>query len=66
MVRYGNVMGSWFGYSFFLKLKQVCLYDPAMTRFNISLKEGVEMVFWSLENALGGELFVPKIPLPYY
>ena len=28
-----------------------------MTRFNISLAEGVEMVFWSLENALGGELF---------
>ena len=36
--------------------------DSAMTRFNISLSEGVDMVFWSLENALGGELFVPKIP----
>ena len=33
-----------------------------MTRFNISLAEGVDMVLWSLENALGGELFVPKIP----
>ncbi|GAG31715.1 unnamed protein product, partial [marine sediment metagenome] len=36
--------------------------DPAMTRFNISLQEGVEMVLWALENALGGEIFVPKIP----
>ena len=36
--------------------------DPQMTRFNISLDEGVEMVLWSLDNALGGELFVPKIP----
>ena len=33
-----------------------------MTRFNISLDEGVEMVLWALENALGGEIFVPKIP----
>ena len=36
--------------------------DPEMTRFNISLVEGVDMVLWSLDNALGGELFVPKIP----
>jgi len=33
-----------------------------MTRFNISLDEGAEMVFWALKNAIGGELFVPKIP----
>ena len=33
-----------------------------MTRFNISLLDGVKLVFYSLENALGGELFVPKIP----
>ena len=33
-----------------------------MTRFNISLREGVEMVIWALEHALGSELFVPKIP----
>ena len=33
-----------------------------MTRFNISLDDGVEMVFWALENAKGGELLVPKIP----
>ena len=33
-----------------------------MTRFNISLDEGVEMVHWSIENSLGGEIFRPKIP----
>jgi UDP-N-acetylglucosamine 4,6-dehydratase/5-epimerase len=36
--------------------------DAAMTRFNISLIDGVEMVLWALERALGGELLVPKIP----
>ena len=36
--------------------------SPDMTRFNISLSEAVEMVFWSLENSKGGELFIPKIP----
>lgn len=33
-----------------------------MTRFNISLKKGVEMVMWAIESAFGGEIFVPKIP----
>ena len=33
-----------------------------MTRFNITLDEGVEMVMWALDNAKGGEIFVPKIP----
>ena len=33
-----------------------------MTRFNITLSEGVRMVKWALKNALGGEVFVPKIP----
>jgi len=33
-----------------------------MTRFNITLQEGVDMVLWAIENALGGEIFVPKIP----
>src|SRR5256885_16553036 len=36
--------------------------DPNMTRFNISLTEGVEMVLFALETSWGGELFVPKIP----
>ena len=35
---------------------------PEMTRFNITLQEGVDMVLWALENALGGEILVPKIP----
>ena len=50
---------------FFLQQAQKGLLpitDPNMTRFNISLSEGVDMVLWALENALGGELFVPKIP----
>jgi FlaA1/EpsC-like NDP-sugar epimerase len=36
--------------------------DPQMTRFNISLQEGVDMVLWSIEHAWGGEILVPKIP----
>ena len=36
--------------------------DPNMTRFNVTLDEGVEMVWWSISNAIGGEIFVPKIP----
>lgn len=33
-----------------------------MTRFNISLEEGVDLVFYSLEKSIGGEIFIPKIP----
>ena len=66
VVRYGNVMGSRGSViPFFLEKAKTGILpitDPAMTRFNISLREGVDMVLWSLENALGGELFVPKIP----
>ena len=66
VVRYGNVMGSRGSViPFFLekaKTGVLPITDPAMTRFNISLNEGVSMVLWTLENALGGELFVPKIP----
>jgi UDP-N-acetylglucosamine 4,6-dehydratase len=66
VVRYGNVMGSRGSViPFFLekaKTGVLPITDPAMTRFNISLSEGVAMVLWGLENALGGELFVPKIP----
>jgi len=36
--------------------------DPAMTRFNISLQDGVDMVLWAMKNASGGEVLVPKIP----
>ena len=66
VVRYGNVMGSRGSViPFFLekaKTGVLPITDQAMTRFNISLSEGVDMVLWSLEHALGGELFVPKIP----
>ena len=66
VVRYGNVMGSRGSVIPFFLQKAISgvlpITDPSMTRFNISLEEGVEMVLWSLENALGGELFVPKIP----
>ena len=66
VVRYGNVMGSRGSViPFFLKSKidgPLPVTDPAMTRFNISLSEGVEMVKWVMRNALGGEIFVPKIP----
>ena len=36
--------------------------DPAMTRFNIAIEDGVEMALWRINNALGGEIMVPKIP----
>jgi len=66
VVRYGNVMGSRGSViPFFLNRRDtgvLPITDPAMTRFNISLQEGVDMVLWTLENATGGELFVPKIP----
>jgi UDP-N-acetylglucosamine 4,6-dehydratase (inverting) len=66
VVRYGNVMGSRGSViPFFLKQAKegiLPITDPAMTRFNISLAEGVDMVLWALANALGGEIFVPKIP----
>ncbi|MFA5908700.1 MAG: UDP-N-acetylglucosamine 4,6-dehydratase (inverting) [Vicinamibacterales bacterium] len=66
VVRYGNVMGSRGSViPFFLERRSsgvLPITDPAMTRFNISLEEGVDMVLWSLENAWGGEVLVPKIP----
>ena len=66
VVRYGNVMGSNGSViPFFLKKRKegvLPITDPSMTRFNISLIDGVEMVLHALENAWGGELYVPKIP----
>jgi UDP-N-acetylglucosamine 4,6-dehydratase (inverting) len=66
VVRYGNVMGSNGSViPFFMEKKKngtLPITDPNMTRFNISLDGGVEMVLHALENAWGGELFVPKIP----
>lgn len=66
VVRYGNVMGSRGSViPFFLARKEqssLPITDVNMTRFNITLDEGVDMVVWALQNALGGEIFVPKIP----
>jgi UDP-N-acetylglucosamine 4,6-dehydratase (inverting) len=66
VVRYGNVMGSNGSViPFFLNKKKegvLPITDPKMTRFNISLEGGVEMVMHALEHAWGGEIFVPKIP----
>jgi UDP-N-acetylglucosamine 4,6-dehydratase (inverting) len=66
VVRYGNVMGSRGSViPLFLARRrsgELPITHPEMTRFNISLKEGVEMVLWALEHAQGGEVFVPKIP----
>jgi UDP-N-acetylglucosamine 4,6-dehydratase len=66
VVRYGNVMGSNGSViPFFLNKKNegiIPITDSNMTRFNITLSQGVEMVLHALENAWGGEVFVPKIP----
>ena len=66
VVRYGNVMGSRGSViPFFLKQKEkgiLPITDKRMTRFNITLQEGVDFVLKCLEKMWGGELFVPKIP----
>jgi UDP-N-acetylglucosamine 4,6-dehydratase len=66
VVRYGNVMGSRGSViPFFLERRKtgvLPITDERMTRFNISLEEGVDLVLYALEHMWGGELFVPKIP----
>ena len=66
VVRYGNVMGSNGSViPFFLNRKKtgvLPITDATMTRFNISLQEGADMVLHAIETAWGGEIFVPKIP----
>lgn len=66
VVRYGNVMGSRGSViPFFMDRRatgRLPVTDPTMTRFNISLEDGVKMVLWSIANAAGGEILVPKIP----
>jgi FlaA1/EpsC-like NDP-sugar epimerase len=63
VVRYGNVMGSRGSVvPFFLSRAasgELPITDPGMTRFNISLDEGVELVLWALEHGTGGEILVP-------
>ncbi len=66
VVRYGNVMGSNGSViPYFMKKKEegkLPITDPLMTRFNISLQGGVDMVMHAIEHAWGGEIFIPKIP----
>ena len=66
VVRYGNVMGSRGSVIPFFKKKKNCgclpITDERMTRFWITLEQGVDFVLFCLENMCGGELFVPKIP----
>jgi UDP-N-acetylglucosamine 4,6-dehydratase len=67
VVRYGNVMGSRGSViPFFIKKREeggpIPITDPRMTRFWITLEQGVNMVLHAFELAGGGEIFVPKIP----
>ncbi|MGG7094088.1 UDP-N-acetylglucosamine 4,6-dehydratase (inverting) [Shewanella indica] len=66
VVRYGNVMGSRGSViPFFLNKRSdgvLPITHEEMTRFNISLQDGVNMVMYALGHHLGGEIFVPKIP----
>lgn len=66
VVRYGNVMGSRGSViPFFNHIKttgSVPITDPEMTRFMISLEEGVELVWHAFEDMVGGEVYVKKIP----
>ena len=66
VVRYGNVLGSRGSVvPIFINLNKIdnkfTLTHSEMTRFNISLEEGVEFVSWCQKNNLGGEIFVPKL-----
>ena len=66
VVRYGNVIGSRGSVvPFFLEKRKegvLPITHADMTRFNISLEDGVDMVLYALEHAWGGEIYVPKIP----
>jgi UDP-N-acetylglucosamine 4,6-dehydratase len=66
VVRYGNVMGSNGSVIPFFHRKKnegkLPITDTKMTRFNISLQGGVDMVMHAIKNAWGGEIFIPKIP----
>ena len=66
VVRYGNVMGSRGSViPFFLKQREqgmISITDRRMTRFNITLDQGVQLVLFALSRMWGGEIFIPKIP----
>ena len=65
-VRYGNVIGSRGSvipvFIDQLKQKYFTITDPRMTRFVLTLNEGVELVLWTLQNSIGSEIVIPKIP----
>ena len=66
IVRYGNVLGSRGSViPFFLSLRDsgtLPITDLNMTRFSINLQQGIDMVLWAAGSAVGGEIFIPKIP----
>ena len=66
IVRYGNVLGSRGSvlpaFQKQKKKKILCITDKNMTRFNISLRESIKLVLWTLKNSKGGEIFIPKLP----
>ena len=65
VVRYGNVMmsrGSVIPIFLKNKNKHLNITDPRMTRFNITLDQGVNFVLEVVKKSIGGEIFVPKLP----
>ena len=66
VVRYGNVMGSRGSViPKFIKQKKeklITITHKDMTRFNITLKESIDMVDWAISKSVGGEIIIPKIP----
>ena len=67
VVRYGNIFGSRGSVIHsFLSQKKIDnvlkITDLKMTRFLLSVEEGVDLVFWSISNSFGGEIIIPKIP----
>ena len=66
VVRYGNVMGSRGSViPFFMSIRdrgKLTITDPRMTRFMISLEDGVDLVYHAFEDMVGGEIYVKKIP----
>ena len=66
VVRYGNVMGSRGSiipkFIESSKKKQLYVTDKSMTRFNITLKDSIDMTLFALENTIGGAIIIPKIP----
>lgn len=65
-VRYGNVLGSTGSivplFVHQIKTgKKITITDPSMTRFNITMKQALELIFRALENGHGGEVYIPKL-----